>query len=217
MPTVIISSGSTEWESAFSGTLRKAETPGKVSLRATAPIQFPNGNPFVPSFTFPFAPNSISIKDMSDSYEQLSRPGREPLLYRSEQRLLSIDLNLVLTADTSKGYNSAEWNINWLRLLARSDKDIAVIGLGEVVTGKLFRIVDVSVSSQRLNIKQEITIAEVGLSLTEVHFDQRQKIPGLIVIKDIPPEATEAGRTAAAPTTTGDVWGDHVSKNWPVK
>ena len=101
--------------------------------------------------------------------------------------------------------------------MSRSDRDISVIGLGEIVTGKLFRIVDISVSSQRLNVKQEITIADVGLSLTEVHSDQRQKIPGLIVIKDIPPEATGAGRTAAAPTTTGDVWGDHVSQNWPVK
>lgn len=218
MPQVIISSSAAEWASAFSGTLRKVETPGKVSIRCTSPIQFPGGTSFVPSMTFPFAPNSVNIKDMGDSYEQLNRPGREPLLYRSEQRLMSVDLNILLTANTSKGYNSAESNINWLRLIARSDKDISVIGLGEMVTGHIFRIVDISVNSQRLNVKQEITIAEIGLSLTEVHFDQRQKIPGLIVIKDIPPEAqTEAGRTAVAPTAgNNDPWGNNVSQNWPV-
>lgn len=214
MPSVIISSGSSEWQSAFSGTLRKAETPGKVSIRATGPIQFPGGTPFIPSFNFPYAPNSINIKDISDSYEQLPRPGREPLLYRSEQRLMSVDLTLILTSDTSKGYNSAEWNINWLRLLARSNKDIAVIGLGEVVTGKLFRIVDISVNSARLNVKQEITIAEVQLSLTQVHYDEVQKIPGLIVIKDVPPpeQQSSGGRTSAG-DSGGELW-PKVRDNW---
>lgn len=212
MPSVIISSGSAEWESAFSGRLPRVETPGKVSLRATAPIQFPGGTPFVPSLTFPYAPNSVSVKDMADSYEQLPRPGREPLIYRSEQRLMSVDLTLVMTDSTSKGYNSAEWNINWLRLLARSDKDISVIGLGEIVTGKLFRIVDVSVNSSRLNVKQEITIAEVQLSLTQVHYDERQKIPGLIVIKDVPPPEQGGGRTSAD-SSAGELW-PKVRDNW---
>ena len=213
MPSVIISGGSAEWRSAFSGRLRKSEKPGKVSIRSTSPIQFPGGTPFVPSLTFPYAPNSLSFKDMSDSYEQLPRPGREPLIYRSEQRLMSVDLTLLMTDSTSKGYNSAEWNINWLRLMSRSDRNISVVGLGEIVTGKLFRIVDISVNSSRLNVKQEITIAEVQLSLTEVHYDERQKIPGLIVIKDVPPpEQTGGGRTSAD-SSAGELW-PKVRDNW---
>jgi hypothetical protein len=214
MPSVIISSSSAEWASAFSGTLRKAETPGQVSIRATGPIQFPGGTPFIPSMTFPYAPNSINVSDMGDSYEQLPRPGREPLIYKSEQRLMSIDLTLIMTAYTSKGLNSAEFNINWLRLIARSDKDIAVIGLGEIASGKLFRIVDISVNSARLNVKQEITIAEVQLSLTEVHYDERQKIPGLIVIKDVPPpqQQSSGGRTSAG-GSGGELW-PKVRDNW---
>ena len=213
MPSVIISGGSAEWRSAFSGRLRRVETPGKVSIRSTAPIQFPGGTPFVPSFTFPYAPNSLSFKDMSDSYEQLPRPGREPLIYRSEQRLMSVDLTLLMTDSTSKGYNSAEWNINWLRLMSRSDKDISVVGLGEIVTGKLFRIVDISVNSSRLNVKQEITIAEVQLSLTEVHYDERQKIPGLIVIKDVPPPEQAGGGRTSAGGSGGELW-PKVRDNW---
>jgi hypothetical protein len=155
---------------------------------------------------------------MADNYEQLNRPGREPMLFRSEQRLLSVELSLLLTAGTGKGINSAEFEIDWLRLIARSDKDISLIGLGRLVTGRLFRIVDVSAKSVRMNVKQEITIAEVGISLVQVHYDERQRIPGLIVIKDVPPPEQQGGRTAAAAPNTSvrDPWADRVSRSWPV-
>jgi hypothetical protein len=215
MPTVIITTNSPEWNSAFSGQLKKSETPGKVSIRCTSPIRLPNGVTFVPAMTFPYAPNSISISDMSDAYEQLERAGREPLLYRSQQKLMSVELGLVMTAPTAKGYDQAESNISWLRVVARSDRDISVVGLGEIMTGRLFRITDISVRSQRMNVKQQITIAEVGVSLTEVHYDERQKIPGLIVIKDIPPPAQQAsggggGRTEAP---NSELW-PQVSGYW---
>jgi hypothetical protein len=68
-----------------------------------------------------------------------------------------------------------------------------------------------------MNNKQQITIAEVGVSLVEVHYDERQKIPGLIVIKDVPPPEQQGGRTSAVPSTSvGDPWADRVSRNWPV-
>lgn len=209
MPTVIISGGTQEWESAFSGTLPRAETPGKVSIRCTSPIQFPGGTPFIPSLTFPYAPNSLSVSEIADNYEQLNRPGREPMLFRSEQRLMSIELSLLMTADTGKGINSAEFNIWWLRLIARSDKDVSVVGLGDIVTGHLFRIVDLSAKSVRMNSKQQITIAEVGVSLVETHYDERQKIPGLIVIKDVPPpeQQSQGGRTSAGGGGS-DLWPD---------
>jgi hypothetical protein len=208
MPTVIITGGTTEWESAFSGTLPRSERPGKVSIRCTAPIQFPGGTPFIPSMTFPYAPNSISFSELADNYEQLNRPGREPMLFRSEQRLMSVELSLLMTADQGKGINSVEFSIEWLRLIARSDKDISLIGLGELVTGRLFRIVDVSAKSVRMNVKQEITIAEVGISLVQVHYDERQKIPGLIVIKDVPPpqQQSTGGRTSAGGNSRGELW-----------
>lgn len=227
MPTVIITSGTDaatgaveEWDSAFSGNLARYETPGKVSIRCTSPIQFPGATPFIPSMTFPYAPNSLSISEIADNYEQLNRPSREPLLFRSGQRLMSVELSLLMTAYNGKGLNSAEFNINWLRLVARSDKDISVIGLGEIVTGKLFRIIDLSAKSARMNTKQEITIAEVAVSLVEVPYDGadgsvsgRKKIPGLIVIKDIPPprQQSEGGRTSAG--AGGELWPD-VSDNW---
>jgi len=218
MPTVIVTGGTAEWESAFSGRLPRSERPGRVSIRCTAPIQFPGGTPFIPSMTFPYAPNSLSVSEIADNYEQLNRPGREPMLFRSEQRLMSVELSLLMTAYEGKGINSAEFNIEWLRLIARSDKDISVIGLGSIVTGRLFRIVDLSVKSVRMNDKQQITIAEVGVSLVEIHYDERQKIPGLIVIKDVPPPEQQGGRTAAAAPNTSvrDPWGDRVSRSWPV-
>lgn len=210
MPTVIISGGTTEWESAFSGTLPRAEIPGKVSIRCTAPIQFPGGTRFIPAMTFPYAPNSLSFSEISDNYEQLNRPGREPMLFRSEQRLMAVELSLLMTAYTGKGLDSAEFNIAWLRLISRSDKDIALTGLGDLVTGHLFRIVDLSAKSVRMNNRQQITIAEVGVSLVEVHYDERQKIPGLITIKDVPPpqQQSTGGRTSAGGGSGSELWPD---------
>jgi hypothetical protein len=145
---------------------------------------------------------------MADNYEQLNRPGREPMLFRSEQRLLSVELSLLLTAGTGKGINSTEFEIDWLRLIARSDKDISLVGLGRLVTGRLFRIVDISAKSVRMNVNQEITIAEVGISLVQVHYDERQRIPGLIVIKDVPPpqQQSKGGRTSAGGNSRGELW-----------
>lgn len=213
MPTVIISGGTLEWESAFSGVLPRVETPSKVSIRCTSPIQFPGETPFIPSMTFPYAPNSISFSDLADNYEQLNRPGREPMLFRSESRLMSAELTLLMTAYEGKGLNSVEFSIEWLRLIARSDKDVSVIGLGWMMTGRLFRIIDVTAKSVRMNPKQEITIAEVSVSLVQTHYDERQKIPGLIVVKDIPPpdRQSEGGRTSSGESS--ELWPD-VRANW---
>ena len=179
--------------------LPATEKAGKVSLRGAYPVAFPFGT-IIPSFTFPLAPTEISLSDLSDNYEELKRPGRFPLIYRSDKNLIKISITVLIVSPikASRGWVSVEEQVQILRVCSNIDMDLALAGMGIITKDKLFRVTSMSLKSKRLNPKQEITMAEVSLDLTEAG-EKRVPIPGMIAIKDIPDPQNPNQQTATAP------------------
>ena len=178
--------------------LPSGEKPGTVSLRGTHPVAFPFGV-LIPSFTFPLAPSEVSFSDLSDNYEELKRPGRFPLIYRSDMNLIKISMTILVVSPVkaTRGWVSVEEQVQILRVCSNIDIDLALAGMGIITKNKLFRVTSMGMKSKRLNPKQEITMAEVSLDLTEVG-EKRVPIPGMIAIKDIP-DPNNPNQTSTAP------------------
>jgi hypothetical protein len=177
----------------------------QVTIRTVQSINF-FGSTLVPSVTFPLAPNDVSFSDLADRYEEIERPGRDPLVYKSGARNPKMELRLLLTANDNRGSASMEFGLVWLRLVARVDIDVILIGMGLMSSSARYRVTELSASAVRLNPNQEITAAEVSLSLVEVPqvVQSRATVPGATAIKDVPAPAggflSAQGRTEAVPT-----------------
>lgn len=187
--------------------LPATETPGTVSIRGTHPVALPNGVTFIPSFTFPLAPTDISFSDLGDNYDELKRPGRAPLIYRSDRNLYKISTTVLVVSPikSTRGWDSAEQQLQLLRICAGGNIDLALVGMGVFTRGTLFRITSMSVKSKRLNPQQEITMAEVSLDFTEAG-EKRVPIPGMIAIKDVP-DPENPNQTGTAPGgSSADPW-----------
>lgn len=189
---------------------------GKVTIR-TVKTNLPwfGGTTISPYLTLPYAPASVRVSDISDSYEEISRPGRRPLVFRSESRNKKIELTSLFTAADNKGTASAELSILWLQYISQTDEDLLIVGMGDLTRSSKFRITDLSVNAQRLNPSQQITIAEVTIAFVEVPFDQNQPtIPGMSVIADIPPLGTNGyGADGGSRTSNSNPW-DAAAPYW---
>jgi hypothetical protein len=181
---------------------------GTVTLRGTTPIRLPNGVTFVPSFTFPYAPQDISVSGMGDNYENLTRPGRKPLVFKSSANVQNVDITALIIDKTKPGIYSCEKQLEILRGCARIPQDFILVGVGSLLRTARFRFTDLGVKAIRYNPSQEITMAEASISLVEVPDDQTiYPIPGMIAIKDVP--LSGSNRTEAAGFAAGsnsDYW-----------
>jgi hypothetical protein len=181
---------------------------GKVTLRGTTPVRLPNGTTFVPSFTFPYAPHDINVSGMGDNYENLTRPGKKPLVFKSSANVQKVDITALVVNKTKPGVYSCEQQLEVLRGCARIPQDFILVGVGSLLRTARFRFADLSVKAVRHNPSQEITMAEASISLTEVPDDQTiYPIPGMIAIKDVP--LSGSNRTEAAGFAAGsssDYW-----------
>ena len=177
----------------------------RVTIRTVQSIDF-FGTTLVPSVTFPLAPNDVSFSDLADRYEEIERPGRDPLVYMSSKRNPKLELRLLLTANENRGSASMEFSLVWLRLVARVDIDVILVGMGLMSSSSRYRVAEMNANAVRLNPNQEITAAEVTLTLIEVptEVQNRATVPGTTAIKDVPAPAggfsSAQGRTEAAPT-----------------
>ena len=188
---------------------------GTITLRSTTPVRWflPPHNWYVPSFEFVIAPNDISFSGISDNMEELSRPGREPLLYRSSSNLYKIDFTTLIGDPNRLGTASCETSINWLRILARTPVQYTLTGTGDATRANQWKIVDLTIRTLRMNPRQEIVLAEASISLSTIAGDQNNqyRIPGMIAIKDVP---VARGGSGGSRTETvgfsaggsGDVW-----------
>lgn len=177
----------------------------RVTIRTVQAVNLLD-NTLVPSVTFPLAPNDVSFSDLSDRYEEIERPGREPLVFMSARRNLKLELRLLLTAEQNRGSASMELMLAWLRLVARVDVDVVLVGMGLMSSSSRYRVAEMNANAVRLNANQEITAAEVTLTLIEVpaEVQNRATVPGTTAIKDVPAPGggftSAQGRTEAAPT-----------------
>jgi hypothetical protein len=172
-------------------------TVGVVTIATTAPITLEDGTTTSPIFTFPYAPNDVSIDGIADEYDQLRRPGRKPLLLRGSAAPLQISISAVVTANRTLGAGTApvEENLLLLRQIAQAQVDLVITGLlGQLHWGIVFRLTDLRIDATRFNNLQQMTIANVTMQFTEAQvIDQR--IPGMIAIADV--------ATSRPPTPSG--------------
>lgn len=185
---------------------------GLVTITTTDAITLPDGSTIVPVFTFPYAPNDVSIDGLADEYEQLKRPGRKPLLQRGYAAPLQVSISAVVTANRSLGAGTApvEDNLMLLKQIAQAQKDVVITGLlGMLHWGVVFRLTDLRIDATRFNNLQQMTIANVTLQFTEAQATE-QAVPGMTAIADVPttrpptPRGSRRGAntgTPAAPTS----------------
>jgi hypothetical protein len=162
----------------------------KVTIQTLDPIRLANGSNGIAKWIFPYAPNDITISNLSDAYQQLDRPGRLPVLQRSARNPLQVDISsLIVKRDsTSTAVAPIDDEILLLRRVANSNVNLIVgaKALGRLHHGIRFRMTNFSLESVRRDPQQRMTIANVSLTLLQVHAETK-KVPGMIAIADIPP------------------------------
>lgn len=183
----------------------------KVTIRTTQYVDIGAGKEIL-RFTFPFTPNNISIDGLSDEYATLDRPGRFPLVYFAKRKPLTVTLKTLVTATTGRGIDSAEQNIVRLANLARSRSPVIVNGFGTIVTGTKFYVTDFSTDAVRLNALQDMTMANVTITLTQASTPSKT-VPGMIAIKDVSGPSTAKKKTGGGGTTPSTSTG---SGFWPI-
>lgn len=180
----------------------------KVTVKTTRKVDIGNG-PETLAFEFPFTPNNISIDGLSDEYATLDRPGRFPLVYFAKRKPLTVTLKTLVTANTSRGLASAESNIAQIANLARSRATVLVVGFGLLVTGTKFYITDFTTEAVRLNSRQDMTMANVTITLTQASTPSGS-VPGMIAIKDVkgPSSAPKktGGSSSSSTSSGGGFW-----------
>lgn len=168
----------------------------KVTIQTTEPIQLPDGSQRIGKWTFPYAPNDITISNLSDAYEQLQRPGRLPIVERAARNPLQINISALVVKRTaaSTAVDPIDDEIFLLRRISNSNVDLIIGGklLGRLHHGIRFRMTDFSVDSVRRDAEQRMTIANVTLGLLQVHT-KTQRVPGMIAVADIPASRRTSG------------------------
>lgn len=177
----------------------------KVLIRTIVPITIPGlvSNQIL-SFTFPYAPNQYVIDGLADEYQELARPGLIPLVQYASRRPLTISFKVLVTGDTAKGYSSAEQNAELLQALARSRADLVVVGLGQIVSQRKYRITEFNITSRRLNESQLMTMFDASITLTQI-VSPPPTVPGMvrIVVTTITSTSTStSGSTSGSGTGT---------------
>lgn len=162
---------------------------GKVSVRSVEQIPVYDSTGAVISreraqFTFPFAPTDIRIDGLTDNYSELGRPGLRPLVRRDSKNALKIAFTARIVNRSAPGTASCEELIDLLSSIASLNKDLHLIGMGVIASGKKFRITDMASETKRMNPQQQITMADVSLTFTEV-VTVGLPVPGMTLLKDV--------------------------------
>ena len=146
-------------------------------------------------FIFPFAPIEITYNQLSAEWASIDRPLNTPLIDLKGYNLMRVELRFLLAVPFDGIRISIDNDIRTLRSIATSQDPVAFINMDRMLTnpfnisrigpsrtnqGFFFRIADMSVQSMRRNAANEITSAEVTMTLQEtanppirkIHFDK---------------------------------------------
>lgn len=150
----------------------------------------------VEEFQLPYNPIQMRYGDMSDEISQISRPGTTPIVAFKSHRLLTVDFTFLLAQPGDGLATSVDDKLIILRKFAASgNRVISLVNFDSLTNsphtfrnstqerltdGLFFNIVDLSVESVRRNKNNEITQANVSMSLIE------NRNP-LINVANIPP------------------------------
>lgn len=133
-------------------------------------------------FVFPFSPIEITYENLSPEWVEIDRPLNTPLIDLKSLNLMRVNLRFLVAVPYDGIRVSVDNDIRTLRQIANSNDPVAFINMDRMLTnpfnvsrsdsrrtaaGFFFRVADMSVQSIRRNIRNEITSAEVSLTLLE--------------------------------------------------
>lgn len=139
---------------------------------AAAPTEFP----------FPFVPIQVSYENLAPELVEIERPQNLPYVDRKAYKLLRVSLQFLLARPFDGFSQSVDPDIRILRSMANSNDpvvftnmdgmltnpfNIPQLGVNRSNTAFFFRIGELSVQSVRRNRSNEITAAEISLTLVE--------------------------------------------------
>lgn len=131
--------------------------------------------------TLPVVSENVLNSDVSPSWTEVARPGREPLLRQTAPRLWKVQLQVVFTLPG--GLTSVEGGLITLHRFANHPSPVLVVY--SLLESGFWRITDMPIRSTRKHpVTNETVRAEVTLSLT----------------REPNPPAVVPGRPAAAPS-----------------
>ena len=157
-------------------------------------------------YTFRFAPTDIKVDGLSDNYTQIERPGLRPLVRRQSRGALKVAFSVKIVDPDEPGTASAEPYVVLLSSIASLNVDLFIIGLGPLVTGIKFRLTDMSATTERMNPAQQITVASVNLTFTQV-VDVGTVVPGMSLLKNTYPSLSiKSGTKGSTNTDEIDYW-----------
>lgn len=133
-------------------------------------------------FVFPFTPIEITYDGLSPEWVSIDRPLNTPLIDLKGYNLMRVELRFLLAVPLDGIRVSIDNDIRTLRMIANSQDPVAFINMDRMLTnpfnvsrlgqnrtnqGFFFRIADMSVQSMRRNLQNEITAAEISITLQE--------------------------------------------------
>lgn len=152
----------------------------------------PTGRNAIPiEFVFPFAPIEITYNGLSAEWVAIDRPLNTPLIDLKGYNLMRVELRFLVAVPFDGVRVSIDNDIRTLRAIATSQDPVAFINMDRMLTnpfnisrigptrsnqGFFFRVADMSVQSIRRNIANEITSAEVSMTLQETANPPIRKI-----------------------------------------
>lgn len=133
-------------------------------------------------FVFPFTPISITYDSLAPEWTVINRPLNTPIIDLRTYSLMRVELRFLLAVPLDGIRVSVDNDIRTLRSIANSQDPVAFINMDRMLTnpfniprlgqrrtnqGFFFRIGDMSVESVRRNMQNEITSAEISITLQE--------------------------------------------------
>jgi hypothetical protein len=137
----------------------------------------------ITEFIFPYAPIAMTYDGLAPEYVQIERPQNLPLVDLKKFNLLTVSLQFLVAVPNDGISVSVDNELRVLRGLANSIYPVSFINMDGMVTNPFnitrlgparnasaffFRITDLSINALRRNTNNEVTSAEVSMSLVEV-------------------------------------------------
>lgn len=146
-------------------------------------------------FVFPFTPIEITYEGLAPEWVSVDRPLNTPLIDLKGYNLLRVNLRFLIAVPFDGVTVSIDNDIRTLRSIANAEDPVAFVNMDRMLTnpfnvarlksnrtaeGFFFRVADMSINSMRRNLNNEITSAEVSITLQEtanppirtVYFEQ---------------------------------------------
>lgn len=115
---------------------------------------------------FPYGPVDVKYASLALRYQQIARPGLQPLLVRSATQLNVVTFTALIADKRSGGKDSVEDMLDILKGMAASDVDCEFI-YGLSALPYRVRITQMDINSRYRDFEGQLTQANVSVQLTE--------------------------------------------------